>query len=80
MLEYEKINSTTLDFYHTGVPVSHRGQGIAKHLVQVSSKICRTLFKHKILSLIVCMNHMHLLPQYWSVLMESSINAEMIFK
>ena len=35
VLEYEKIDSTTLDFYHTGVPVSNRGLGIAKHLVQV---------------------------------------------
>lgn len=34
VLEYEKIDSSTLDFYHTGVPVSHRGQGIAKHLVK----------------------------------------------
>ena len=53
MLEYEKIDSSTLDFYHTGVPVSHRGQGIAKHLVKVSSKMCRTLIKHVIPSLIV---------------------------
>ncbi|XP_065051427.1 protein NATD1-like [Rhopilema esculentum] len=34
VLEYEKTSPHILDFYHTGVPVTHRGQGIAKHLVK----------------------------------------------
>ena len=35
VLEYEKTSANVMDFYHTGVPTTHRGQGIAKHLVEV---------------------------------------------
>eukprot|EP00112_Aurelia_sp_Birch-Aquarium-sp1_P010576 Seg2253.8 transcript_id=Seg2253.8/GoldUCD/mRNA.D3Y31 product="Protein NATD1" protein_id=Seg2253.8/GoldUCD/D3Y31 len=34
VLEYEKTSVDVMDFYHTGVPTTHRGQGIAQNLVE----------------------------------------------
>ena len=46
-MEYEKTSPHILDFYHTGVPVTHRGQGIANHLVKVRS-YCSQRFQEKL--------------------------------
>ncbi|XP_031553989.1 protein NATD1-like [Actinia tenebrosa] len=36
VLEYEKEGKNTLNMWHTEVPVSHRGQGLAAHLAKAA--------------------------------------------
>uniref|UniRef100_A0A7E4UVJ5 Protein NATD1 n=1 Tax=Panagrellus redivivus TaxID=6233 RepID=A0A7E4UVJ5_PANRE len=42
VLDYRQLPNKVLDFYHTEVPVEHRGQGYAAQLVKEGFKFAKT--------------------------------------